>query len=124
MIGAAMNFFPAHVRASGEGVPPYPVLFLKPLSSIVGEGTKIVLPDTPVNHEVELGVMIGRSGKDISKESALDHVGGYFLALDLTAKDLAVDARAKGFPWSIAKGIDHFCPISKFIDKTLVRDPH
>ena len=47
----------------------------------------------------------------------MDHVGGYALALDMTARNLQLDAKKKGLPWSVAKGYDTFCPISDFIEK-------
>ena len=47
----------------------------------------------------------------------MEYVGGYALALDMTARDLQGIAKKKGHPWSVAKGFDTFCPVSKFIDK-------
>ena len=46
----------------------------------------------------------------------MNHVGGYALALDMTARDLQDLAKKKGHPWSVAKGYDTFCPISDFIE--------
>ena len=70
-----------------------------------------------LHYEVELGVVIGKEGRDISEESAMGYVGGYALALDMTARDLQSAAKKKGHPWSVAKGFDTFCPVSKFIEK-------
>ena len=70
-----------------------------------------------LHYEVELGVVIGKEGRDIPEESAMGHVGGYALALDMTARDLQSAAKKKGHPWSVAKGFDTFCPVSKFIEK-------
>ena len=70
-----------------------------------------------LHYEVELGVVIGKEGRDIPEESAMSHVGGYALALDMTARDLQSAAKKKGHPWSVAKGFDTFCPVSKFIEK-------
>jgi acylpyruvate hydrolase len=88
IIAVAKNYFAHAVEMGGVNVPESPVMFLKPHSSLVGEGTSIELPDTEVHHEVELGVMIGQGGKNIQEESALQHVGGYFIALDLTAREI------------------------------------
>ena len=70
-----------------------------------------------LHYEVELGVIICKEGRDISQESAMSYVGGYALALDMTARDLQSAAKKKGHPWSVAKGFDTFCPVSKFIEK-------
>lgn len=60
-------------------------------------------------------MVIGRGGKDIPEPLATSHIGGYTLALDMTARDLQNEAKKKGYPWSVAKGYDTFCPVSHFI---------
>lgn len=70
-----------------------------------------------LHYEVELGVVIGTNGRNIPESSAMSYVGGYTLALDMTARDLQSAAKQKGHPWSVAKGYDTFCPISQFIEK-------
>ena len=115
----------AHVHEmGGTDFPETPVVFLKPLSSIVQEGRPLVWPDTRVDHEVELGVLIGTGGKDIPESESMNHVGGYFMALDMTAREYQQIAKDKGWPWSISKGMDDFCPLSKFIPKEEIPDPH
>ena len=116
----------AHVqKMGGTGFPETPVVFLKPLSSIVEEGRPLKWPtDTRVDHETELGVLIGRQGFNIPESEAMDYVGGYFLALDMTAREYQATAKEKGWPWSISKGMDDFCPLSKFIPKEQIPDPH
>ena len=57
-------------------------------------------------------MFIKKGGSNIPKEKAMEHVGGYFLALDLTDRDFQKVAKQKGFPWTLAKGQDNFCPIS------------
>lgn len=57
---------------------------------------------------VELGVVIGKTGRDIAKSKAFDHVAGYCLAVDYTARNVQDAAKAKGLPWSAAKGFDTF----------------
>jgi len=54
----------------------------------------------------------------------MDHVAGYVIALDMTARDIQDAAKTKGLPWSEAKGYDTFCPISSFIPKQEIHDPH
>ena len=62
-------------------------------------------------------MVIGVGGSKISEAKAMDHVAGYALALDMTARNLQLDAKKNGWPWSNAKGYDTFCPISDFIEK-------
>lgn len=62
---------------------------------------------TNLHHEVELGVIIGKRGTDIPVASAMDHVSGYLLCLDMTARELQEIAKKEGEPWSTAKGSAH-----------------
>ena len=67
-----------HVKELNNAVPKEPFFFLKPTTSYIGNGETIQIPRGVVaHHEVELGVVIGRSGCDINANRALDHVGGY-----------------------------------------------
>ena len=54
----------------------------------------------------------------------MDHVAGYCLSLDMTARQLQTELKNKGLPWSLAKGFDTSCPVSSFIEKSRVVDPH
>lgn len=76
-----------------------------------------------MHHEVELGVVIGEAGRQVSESDAMKHVAGYALALDMTARDLQAAAKKSGGPWTIAKGYDTFCPISRFVTKDELKDP-
>ncbi len=75
---------------------------------------------TELHYEVELGVVIGKTGKDIAESDAFAYIGGYTLALDMTARNIQSEAKKKGHPWSVAKGYDTFCPVSKMIEKEKV----
>lgn len=99
---------------------------MKPPSSYLREGQKIIIPNgcNELHHEVELGIVIGTKGKKIPQNCAMDHVAGYVLALDLTARDWQSKAKAKGWPWVMAKGFDGSCPVGDFIPKEMVTDPH
>ncbi|KAL3689609.1 hypothetical protein R1sor_015918 [Riccia sorocarpa] len=111
--------YAAHAKELGNAVPKEPMIFLKPTSSYVFQGGAIEIPPplTSLHHEVELGVVIGKQGRDIFEDEAMDHVSGYALALDMTARDIQSVAKAKGHPWTVAKGYDTFTPISDFISK-------
>jgi len=76
-----------------------------------------------LHHEVELGIVIGKSGSQISEQDAMSHIAGYVLALDMTARDFQDEAKKKGQPWSLAKGFDTSCPVSDFIAKDALSKP-
>jgi acylpyruvate hydrolase len=114
-----------HAKELGNAVPEQPMVFLKPASSLIPSGQDIVIPDmsNDVHHEVELVCLIGTKGKDIAREEALEYVAGYAVGLDMTARDIQSAAKAKGHPWSVAKGFDTFAPIGDFISSSAVPDP-
>ena len=114
-----------HALELKNPIPKEPLLFLKPPSSMIPEGHPIVIPmcSTNVHHEVELGVVIGKGGSNIPEEQAMQHISGYALALDMTARDQQVSIKAKGLPWVLAKCWDTFCPISDVIPVDKIPDP-
>jgi len=124
VICVARNYV-AHAKELNNPIPIEPQFFLKPPSSFVLEPNPIEIPfqGCHVHHEVELGLVIGKKGRSIPVESALDYVSGYTLALDMTARCVQGKAKKAGMPWTVAKGFDTFCPISGFIDKELIPDP-
>jgi 5-carboxymethyl-2-hydroxymuconate isomerase len=115
-----------HAKEMKAELPSTPVLFLKPPSAIIGNGDAVILPSISheLHHEVEMVVLIGKGGRDIPQESALNHVAGYGVGLDMTLRDVQSEAKKKGLPWSIAKGFDTSAPLSEFIPASSVRDPH
>ncbi|OEU56535.1 MAG: acylpyruvase [Desulfuromonadales bacterium C00003096] len=115
----------AHAAELNNESSAQPVFFLKPASSIIGQGETAVIPSVSHNcqHEIELAVLIGKGGKDIAPESALNHIAGYGIAIDLTLRDLPGDLKTKGLPWSMAKGFDTSCPLSDFIPASQITDP-
>jgi len=114
-----------HAKEMKFDVPVSPVLFLKPASAIIHQGEHIAIPtiSNDVHHEVELTVLISERGKNISRESALQYVAGYGVGLDMTMRDVQLEAKKKGLPWSLAKGFDTSAPLSEFIPTALVGDP-
>ncbi len=114
-----------HAAEMGGTVPEEPMIFLKPATSLVGNGGRVILPamTKEVHHEVELVAVIGRGGKNIPEEKALDHVDGYAVGLDMTARDLQSQAKSKGQPWSVAKGFDTFAPMGGVAPARDVADP-
>ena len=104
-----------HVREMRSEEPREPVLFLKPSTALIGDGEDIVIPPGigAVHHEVELALIIGRSGKDIPVRGALSHVRQVAVFNDVTARDLQTAARQAGMPWTLAKGMDTFAPLGE-----------
>jgi len=98
----------AHAAELGNEVPAEPLLFFKPPSSVIGPDDPIEMPPVSarVDHEGELGVVIGARCRDVSAERALDFVFGYTCVNDVTARDL----QKKDGQWARAKGFDTFCP--------------
>lgn len=114
-----------HAKELQNVVPNQPMVFLKPVSAIIGDGESIVLPhqSSEVHHEVELVVAIGKGGKNIPEATALQHVAGYGLGIDVTARDLQQEAKQKSHPWTVAKGFDTFAPISNFVPNDSIDNP-
>ena len=70
---------------------------------------------------------MGRSVVDVSEgdeKTALDSIAGYCVAIDMTARNMQEEAKKKGLPWTAAKGFDTFLPISRYIAKERIRNPH
>jgi len=114
-----------HIKELGNPTPEAPVVFIKPASSIIGEGEQIVIPpySHDCHHEAELALLIGRKGKDIPVDRALEYIAGYGVGIDLTLRDVQGELKKKGLPWEIAKGFDTACPLSPFVEPSRVPDP-
>jgi len=105
--------YAAHAREMGadpDREPPF--FFLKPADAVVADGGTVPYPPATQNlhHEVELVVAIARGGRDIPVETALEHVFGYAVGLDMTRRDLQNAAKKEGKPWDMGKGFDHSAP--------------
>ncbi|VDP12172.1 unnamed protein product [Soboliphyme baturini] len=109
-----------HAAELKNPVPETPVLFIKPSSAIIEERENIKIPEGCQNlqQEVELGVVIGKKATRLSSEQAHTVIGGYILALDMTARDFQTEAKQTGNPWLLAKGFDTSCPISRLVSKS------
>ena len=118
--------YAAHAREMGTTIPESPIIFLKPSTAIIHDGENIAIPkiSSDVHHEVEMVVVIGKQGRNITVGNAYRHVGGYAVGLDMTLRDIQAEAKKKGFPWAVAKGFDTSAPISDAIDSATVSNPH
>lgn len=113
----------AHIAELDKDVPVEPILFAKFANSIVPSGATVVMPPQTemVDWEAELGVIIGRTAKNVSRDEALDVVAGYTCMNDLSARDLQ---RRTG-QWTRGKAIDGFLPMGPaLVTPDEVRDPH
>ncbi len=121
-----LRSYKAHADEMGGTVPDVPEFFLKPSTAVIHDGGKIVIPEESkeVHHEVELAVVIGKRGKDIPEERAMEHVRGYAVFIDVTARDVQARAKKAGKPWAAAKGYDTFAPMSEITRKEDITDPH
>jgi fumarylpyruvate hydrolase len=108
--------YAAHAREMGKDPdrePPF--FFMKPAAAVVDASSPASVPYPPrtsnYHHEIELVVAIGRGGSDIPVGQALEHVYGYAVGLDMTRRDLQLDARDKGRPWEFGKSFALSAPI-------------
>lgn len=100
-----------HAKEMGNDVPAEPLIFLKPPSSVIKDGDPIVLPpqSAQVEHEGEIGVVIGRTLRRVSSQEASTAVQAIVAANDVTARDL----QRSDSQWTRAKGFDTFCPMGE-----------
>ena len=118
--------YAAHAKEMNAETPEAPVLFLKPSTALVHDGGVVIVPpiSSDMHHEVEMAVVIGKTGTRIPKDEAMNYVSGYAVGLDMTLRDVQAEAKKKGLPWSVAKGFDTSAPISDVTAKEFVTNPH
>ena len=114
-----------HAIESNMPIPKEPVLFSKFPSALIGSGEPIVAPkvSTRVDFEAELVIVIGKKGRKISEANALDHVAGYSVGHDVSARDWQLEKDGK--QWMVGKTFDTFAPIGPvLVTKDEVADVH
>lgn len=112
-----------HAAESGMALPEEPVIFFKATSAICGPNDNVEIPRTSVKSdwEVELGVVIGKHAKYVTKEQALDHVAGYCVVNDLSERDFQLHRSGQ---WVKGKSCDTFGPIGPWmVTRDEVADP-
>ena len=108
--------YAAHAREMGQDEREAPFFFSKPADASTQADTVAYPPATAeLHHEVELVVALGRGGRDIAEQAALEHVFGYAVGVDLTRRDLQAEAKRQGRPWDVAKGFDESAPVSEIV---------
>lgn len=107
----------SHAAEMDKALPEEPLIFLKPSTCIIGDGDEIRIPEgvTNVQHEVELALVFGKTGKDIPEDEAMSYVSRLAVFNDVTARDMQAAERAKGNPWDLCKGMDTFGPLSETV---------
>ncbi|MDQ0301109.1 fumarylacetoacetate hydrolase family protein [Ancylobacter polymorphus] len=113
-----------HAAESGMAIPDEPVLFMKATSCIVGPNDDVEIPrgSEKTDWEVELGIVIGKAAKYVSKEDAYDHVAGYCVINDVSERHFQLE---RGGQWDKGKGCDTFGPIGPWLVTTdEITDPH
>ncbi len=115
-----------HAKELGDAVPEKPVIFLKPSSSIIFSGEKIVYPEfsKSLHYETELVLLIGKTGKKIPASKALDYIDAYSVGLDMTLRDLQSEAKKLGHPWTISKCFDTSTVLGEFVQASEIQNPN
>ncbi len=128
IIGIGLNYT-EHVAESARTLdttgklPQKPIIFSKPPTSVTGPNTDVILNSRltqQLDYEVEIAVVIGKDGKYVESENALDYVFGYTIINDISARD----CRREG-QWIVSKGQDTFAPMGPYlVTKDEIADPH
>jgi 2-keto-4-pentenoate hydratase/2-oxohepta-3-ene-1,7-dioic acid hydratase in catechol pathway len=102
-----------HADETNSPYPEVPILFNKYNNALTGHNCDIAVPkmSAKVDYEVELGLVIGRTAKHVSRENALDYIFGYCAANDVSARDLQLRTRQ----WMLGKTCDGFCPLGPYL---------
>jgi 2-keto-4-pentenoate hydratase/2-oxohepta-3-ene-1,7-dioic acid hydratase in catechol pathway len=112
-----------HAAETGQSIPEYPAIFSKYANAVIGPDEPIVLPrvSQKVDYEGEMGVVIGRRGRYIPEDRALDYVAGYLPCNDVSARDF----QKRTSQWTIGKTFDTFAPMGPALVTTdEIPDPH
>ncbi|MEY4751740.1 MAG: hypothetical protein RIQ60_3954 [Pseudomonadota bacterium] len=110
-----------HAREMGFSGREPPFFFMKPTDALtfVEAGSIGTMPypslTQDLHHEIELVAVIGKGGRNIAAASALDHVWGYAVGLDMTRRDVQAEMKKHGRPWEIGKAFDHSAPIGPVV---------
>ena len=113
MICIGLNYAD-HAAESGLDVPPEPVMFMKAVSAICGPNDPVVIPrgSQKTDWEVELGVVIGRKAKHVSKDKAMEHVAGFTIINDVSERDFQIERQGQ---WTKGKSCDSFGQIGPWL---------
>ena len=117
IIGIGRNYV-AHAKEMDHAVPEEPLFFSKAPSSVTAPGSPIIIPSWfkgRVDHEAELAVVIGKEGRYIAAGNAYDHIAGFTIVNDVTARSMQKADMGKKHPWFRSKSLDTFCPMGPYL---------
>jgi acylpyruvate hydrolase len=125
--------YPQHALELQNPIPTSPFFFLKPASALVfltspttSPTTTIPIPPSSTNpnvqHEIELAIEVNSKASRLTLHNAMEHVTGYRLAIDVTARQWQEEAKKTSKPWTLSKGFDYSCPIGPLIPKETISD--
>lgn len=116
------NYAAHAIEMGGDPNREAPFFFQKNPNTVVTGGADFPYPprSSNVHHEIEMVVALGKGGKDIPLEKALDHVYGYAVGLDMTRRDLQDECKKAGRPWEIAKAFERSAPMGDIVPATAV----
>ncbi|MBK8298458.1 MAG: fumarylacetoacetate hydrolase family protein [Saprospiraceae bacterium] len=106
-----------HAKELNNPVPTEPVVFMKPVTALLQNNKAFYYPNftKDLHHEIELVYKIGKKGRSIPENLALNYITEVTVGIDFTARDLQQKCKEKGLPWEIAKAFDHSAVIGKWI---------
>ena len=109
--------YTAHASETGHQPPKEPIFFAKASTAVIGPNETVIYPRGlgRIDHEVELAVIIGKAGRRISRRKAAEHIAGYTILNDVTARDVQSRAFAQSGPWFMSKSLDTFAPMGPCI---------
>ncbi|MHB8926077.1 MAG: fumarylacetoacetate hydrolase family protein [Bacillota bacterium] len=119
--------YSAHAAERGRAVPEEAMYFAKATSSLIAYGEAVLLPEGigRVDPEGELVVAIGRAARRVPAERAMEHVAGYSIMNDVSARDIQWSDVARAWPWFRGKALDTFGPLGPYlVTADEVKDPH
>ena len=112
-----------HAKETNSPIPKEPIIFMKALNCLQGPNDNVMLPRGSVktDWEVELGIVIGKKTRYVTKENALDHVAGYVLVNDVSEREFQAE---RGPQWDKGKGCDTFGPVGPYlVTRDEIKDP-
>ena len=106
-----------HAKELNNPIPARPVVFMKPPSALLVNGKPFYYPEftKDLHYEAELVLKIGKNGRHVQPEFALDYIQEVGLGIDFTARDLQSELKSKGQPWELAKGFDGSAVLGSFV---------
>jgi 2-keto-4-pentenoate hydratase/2-oxohepta-3-ene-1,7-dioic acid hydratase in catechol pathway len=107
-----------HAKELNNAVPSQPLIFMKPPTALVRNGRDVYYPEFTKNmhYEAEIVLKICKNGRHVEEKFAHKYFDAISIGIDLTARDVQSECKAKGHPWEIAKAFDDSAPIGEFIE--------